>query len=733
MKKNRLLLTFLLAGLIACIAVGVFAGCNDNDNEKDNNTCAHTNYKFIAAVDATCIQNGNTEYWHCEDCGKYFSDADAQTEINLASTVALADDTKHSCGALIEGEAATCQTPGKKDYYHCETCGKNFDKNYNKIDELIIVNPNAHTLEDKEGKAATCVEDGFTAYKACIVEGCDYVEGKNKIAKLNHSYVNWFYDYANNRYIKVCANDPMHMNYSDTKDAGEEAEFPYLINNAESLKSALAAGGFIKLTQSVALSSNLAIKKDVTIDLDGKTLTLDVASSTACTVSEEATVEIFDGKYVVNVTASASSVYGIRAEGAISLSRVSFNVNLNSTRTSSSQSLYAVYACTDKSVVTLQNTSVAGAVTAKENANCQITVNGIYAYKGKTTINGGSLNADTGVNFGSTSAKVTLGGVNIDYSECGINMQYNGGSAVILSGVTFSGALTKPAIIVNPYRNNPQIDDSQSQFDWTLTGSISDCGSYNPVIECYQSDKYIKHVYTNKYPEHTYNKVVYNEDWMCYETLCAVCGNYGESFSAGESERYYYPVKDEMGLKNAALNAEVSIKLERDITITSLYFYELKDGCVLDLNGFKITVNDNVWFNLEGNNVTIKNGRISRPANADYSYGLKIVGGSVTVDGITIDSGINVSGATANATIKNCAITLSGDQSYYQVCAQQRAKAVVENCTMVRTNAGKANNYFWVENGSSMTVTGCAFESNCGTTYYNADGVAPTFDFDIEQ
>ena len=31
--------------------------------------------------------NGNTEYWYCEGCGKYYADAEAKTEITQASTV----------------------------------------------------------------------------------------------------------------------------------------------------------------------------------------------------------------------------------------------------------------------------------------------------------------------------------------------------------------------------------------------------------------------------------------------------------------------------------------------------------------------------------------------------------------------------------------------------------------------------------------------------------------------
>ena len=56
----------------------------------------HTDLKHIKAKAATKNEEGNIEYWYCEDCGKYFSDADAKNEITKAATVIakLTDDTK---------------------------------------------------------------------------------------------------------------------------------------------------------------------------------------------------------------------------------------------------------------------------------------------------------------------------------------------------------------------------------------------------------------------------------------------------------------------------------------------------------------------------------------------------------------------------------------------------------------------------------------------------------------
>ena len=43
--------------------------------------------KHVVAKDATTSKEGNIEYWYCEACEKYFSDADAKNEITQAQTV----------------------------------------------------------------------------------------------------------------------------------------------------------------------------------------------------------------------------------------------------------------------------------------------------------------------------------------------------------------------------------------------------------------------------------------------------------------------------------------------------------------------------------------------------------------------------------------------------------------------------------------------------------------------
>lgn len=45
------------------------------------------NLEHFAATAATCTENGNSEYWYCRDCDKYFSDSSATKEIEKNSWV----------------------------------------------------------------------------------------------------------------------------------------------------------------------------------------------------------------------------------------------------------------------------------------------------------------------------------------------------------------------------------------------------------------------------------------------------------------------------------------------------------------------------------------------------------------------------------------------------------------------------------------------------------------------
>ena len=109
-------------GEVTCTEKAVCEVCGREYGEI--NASNHTNLVKTEARPATHMTVGNTEYWYCDGCGKYFSDAAGTKEIALADTVIEkisehtadktgwhSDETSHwntcECGAVLNGAAHT--------------------------------------------------------------------------------------------------------------------------------------------------------------------------------------------------------------------------------------------------------------------------------------------------------------------------------------------------------------------------------------------------------------------------------------------------------------------------------------------------------------------------------------------------------------------------------------------------------------------------------------------------
>lgn len=124
MKKK-----FLMTALsLVCVLGGAFglAACGetngDNSGNVDGNQPEEThthNMVKTDAVAATCTTDGNSEYWTCQTCNKYFSDKDGNTETPLSATAIPAlghDIIPHNA------QAATCTEVGWSAYNSCSRC-----------------------------------------------------------------------------------------------------------------------------------------------------------------------------------------------------------------------------------------------------------------------------------------------------------------------------------------------------------------------------------------------------------------------------------------------------------------------------------------------------------------------------------------------------------------------------------------------------------------------------------
>ena len=134
-------------GTATCIAKAVCEICKESYGSLDPNN--HTDLKHIDAKAATVAEEGNIEYWYCDDCNKYFSDAAAKTEITKAATVTAKLPPK-----ITAGDGATVTQGEKKelsftsdasfaDFLRVELDGTTLDeKNYTKKEGSTIITLN---------------------------------------------------------------------------------------------------------------------------------------------------------------------------------------------------------------------------------------------------------------------------------------------------------------------------------------------------------------------------------------------------------------------------------------------------------------------------------------------------------------------------------------------------------------------------------------------------------------
>ena len=89
-------------------------------------TAAHEHtMEYVAAAAPTCTVAGNTAYYHCTTCNKYYSDANGENEITLASTVIAA--LGHNYVATVTPPTETTQG---YTTHTCSRCGDSYVDTY---------------------------------------------------------------------------------------------------------------------------------------------------------------------------------------------------------------------------------------------------------------------------------------------------------------------------------------------------------------------------------------------------------------------------------------------------------------------------------------------------------------------------------------------------------------------------------------------------------------------------
>jgi DNA-directed RNA polymerase subunit RPC12/RpoP len=112
---------------------------------------------------ATETENGNSAYYTCTDCGKFFSDEKGLREIAQDSWGINKLSHKHTM-VLTEAKAATDKTKGNTAYYTCSGCGKFFsDKNGTKE-----IKKNSWVIPVKPKAKGTVIKDSGSSAKYIV-------------------------------------------------------------------------------------------------------------------------------------------------------------------------------------------------------------------------------------------------------------------------------------------------------------------------------------------------------------------------------------------------------------------------------------------------------------------------------------------------------------------------------------------------------------------------------------
>ncbi|MGM9592637.1 MAG: S-layer homology domain-containing protein [Oscillospiraceae bacterium] len=163
----------------------------------------HGNIVLVEARDASCCEKGCIEHWACEICGQAFVDEAGTVKLENSAVELAIDATKHTNLVHHDAVAATCCEQGTIEYWYCDGCDKYFTdaagtESISKVKLDVDKDKTNHTnLVYYPPKAATCNEEGNIPYYYC--DGCkDYfsdAEGTKEISKsdatlpkLDHSY-----------------------------------------------------------------------------------------------------------------------------------------------------------------------------------------------------------------------------------------------------------------------------------------------------------------------------------------------------------------------------------------------------------------------------------------------------------------------------------------------------------------------------------------------------------------
>ncbi len=143
----------LIMLIFTCFRNGNNDGYPDNELPPTHSLCEHS-LTYYEAVEASCTQNGNIEYWRCTFCGECFSDSQANN--NVLNVIILSQGHNSTYHKSVD---ATCTEEGSLEYWNCSNCNKMFaDPNASTqiYNELVEKTPHMY---DDNNKCIVCEKE----------------------------------------------------------------------------------------------------------------------------------------------------------------------------------------------------------------------------------------------------------------------------------------------------------------------------------------------------------------------------------------------------------------------------------------------------------------------------------------------------------------------------------------------------------------------------------------------
>ena len=233
-------------------------------------------YVKTEAADPTCTEAGNSEYYTCSACGKYFKLEDGKyIGIDKDSWIIPADGHAY---VKTNAVAQTCTEAGNSEYYTCSVCGKYFELDGEEYTEIAedswIIPADGHSLVKTEAADPTCTEDGNNEYYTCSVcervfkeetaETETTVEAET-ITALGHDWGEWVETEAPapgtaGTETRTCARDNSHTETRTTE------ALPYIILKGDKQTYVLKSGA------EITLRCNGDFSRFTGLTVNGKTL-----------------------------------------------------------------------------------------------------------------------------------------------------------------------------------------------------------------------------------------------------------------------------------------------------------------------------------------------------------------------------------------------------------------------------------------------------------------------------